>query len=275
MHFTKNNNLLTARGNFDYYDTTEQTRLRGNEAEYFIASKCFTLRGNPILIRYDSARAETLTIRSITMRYADSLKRATGIDSVRIRKGRLFSQCRLVHYFTNTNQARLQGSPNVWYDIHHLTGDTINLNFNRESLRDASIVGNSHGIYVDTAGHRGRDTAFTHIWGDSLYMAVSDSGRLDVLWSVGKASSKSYESSDPVSANAASGKIMMLSFARDGNVDRLKIWGNARSTYFVEDNGGRGCNEVSGDSIAVAFAKGKARFVTLAGSTRGIYFPLQ
>jgi hypothetical protein len=106
-------------------------------------------------------------------------------------------------------------------------------------------------------------------------MAVSDSGRLEVLWAIGKASSKNYETSNQFIANTASGKKMKMDFGRDGNVRKLRIWGNARSTYFVEDQSGRGCNEVSGDSIAVSFAKGKARFVTLAGSTRGIYFPVQ
>jgi hypothetical protein len=275
MNFAKENNTLNAAGNFDFYDTTEQTRLQGNDAEYRIAAKIFRLKGRPVMIRYDTASRETLTIQSVTMSYVDSLKRATGTDSVRIRKGSLFSTCRLAHYFTNTNQAQLRGSPQVWYGIHRLSGDSINLNFSKESLRDVSVVGTSHGVYADTAGTRRQDTAFTHIWGDSLYMAVSDSGRLDVIWSIGRASSRTYQSSEPDMSNTASGKIMTLGFGRDGNVRDLRIWGNARSTYFVDDAAGRGCNEVSGDSVAVAFAKGKARYVTLAGSTRGIYFPVQ
>jgi lipopolysaccharide export system protein LptA len=277
MNFTKENNTLVANGKFDYFDSTEQARLKGETAEYNIGRKTFVLKGNPILIRYDTAQAETLIIKSITMHYVDSLKRATGVDSVRIRKGKLFSTCRLAHFFTNNNKVLLRGIPNVYYQSNHLSGDSINLNFTKERLQDASIVGNSHGLYLDvdsTGKHRG-DTSFTHIWGDSLYMALSDSGRLESLWSVGKASSKNFESRAPASVNTASGKIMMLRFGRDGNVRRLRIWGNARSTYFVDDNNGRGCNNVSGDSISVAFAKGKARSVSLAGSTRGIYFPVQ
>jgi len=274
LNFAKENSLLTATGNFDFYDSTEQSRLRGDDAEYRVTSKNFRIKGDPVLIRYDTASKETLTIKSVSMYYVDSLKRATGTDSVRIRKGRLFSICRLAHYFTNTNKAFLRGAPEIWYGIHHITGDSVNLNFSKETLRDASVVGSSHGIYADTSGGRQGDTAYTHIWGDSLYMAVSDSGKLDVLWSVGKASSKNYRSSETATANTASGKIMMLGFGSDGNVRNLKIWGNARSTYFVEDNNGKGCNEVSGDSVAVLFAQGKAQFVTLAGSTRGIYFSI-
>jgi hypothetical protein len=272
LNFAKENSLLTATGNFDFYDSTEQSRLRGDDAEYRVTSRNFRIKGNPVLIRYDTASKETLTIKSVSMYYVDSMKRATATDSVRIHKGILSSTCRLAHYFTKTNTALLRGTPEIWYGIHHISGDSVNLNFSKESLRDASVVGASHGVYADTSGGTKGDTAYTHIWGDSLYMAVSDSGRLDVLWSIGRASSRNFRVSEPSTANTASGKIMMLDFGSDGNVKNLKIWGNARSTYFVEDNNGKGCNEVSGDSVGVLFSQGKARFVTLAGSTRGIYF---
>jgi lipopolysaccharide export system protein LptA len=274
MHFTKDNNTLTASGNFDFYDSTEQSRLKGNEAEYLITKKIFKLKGNPVLIRYDTASSETLSIKSVTMHYVDSLKCATGYDSVRIRKGKLYATCRLARYFTEKNIAFLRGTPEVTYDIHHLTGDSINLTFNKESLRDASVMGLAHGVYADTGRATTKDTTWTHIWGDSLYMALSDSGTLKVIWSVGKAKSKSYESSKEKEADIASGKIMMLGFDPRGQADQLKIWGSARSTYYVEDQSGKGCNEVSGDSVAVRFDDGKVRFVTLAGSTRGVYFPL-
>ncbi|MBN2189513.1 MAG: hypothetical protein JW699_08660 [Chitinispirillaceae bacterium] len=272
LDFAKENSLLTASGDFVFYDTAEQSRLRGDKAEYRVTSRNFSIRGSPVFIRYDTASGETLTIKSLSMFYIDSLKRATAVDSVRIHKGILFSTCGLAHYYTKDNTALLRLAPDIRYGIHRLSGDSVNLNFTRESLRDASVVGASHGVYADTSGPGPADTAFTHLWGDSLYMAVTDSGRLEVLWSIGKASSRNFRNSEPSAANTASGKIMMLGFGDDGNVRNLKIWGNARSTYFVDDAGGRGCNEVSGDSVAVLFSQGKARFVTLAGSTRGKYF---
>jgi lipopolysaccharide assembly outer membrane protein LptD (OstA) len=275
LNFTKENSLLTATGNFNFYDSTEQSRLCGDDAEYRVTSRNFRIKGSPVLIRYDTASKETLTIKSVSMLYVDSLKRATATDSVRIHKGMLFSTCRLAHYFTKSNTALLRGTPEIWYGIHYISGDSVDLNFSKESLRDASVVGASHGVYADTSGGAKGDTAYTHIWGDSLYMAISDSGKLDVLWSIGKASSKNFRVSEPSVANTASGKIMMLGFGGDGNVNNLKIWGNARSTYFVDDNNGMGCNEVNGDSVAVLFSQGKARFVTLAGSTRGMYFSIQ
>jgi lipopolysaccharide export system protein LptA len=274
MNFSKDNNTLFATGNFDYFDSTEQSRLKGNEAQYQFQKKTFLIKGNPVLIRYDTAQSETLTIKSATMQYVDSLKCATGNDSVRISKGKLHATCRTARYFTASNIAHLRGNPDVRYDIHRLTGDSVNLTFDKESLRDASVMGLAHGVYADTGSGKTPDTAWTHIWGDSLYIAISDSGFLEVIWSVGRAKSKSYENSNEAEANVASGKIMMLGFNSSGEADLLKIWGSASSTYFVEDRSGKGCNEVSGDSVAVTFANGKVRFVALAGGTRGVYFPL-
>jgi lipopolysaccharide export system protein LptA len=274
MNFSKENNTLFATGNFDYYDSTQQSRLKGNEAQYQFAKKTFFIKGNPVLIRYDTAQGETLTIKSATMQFVDSLKCATGNDSVRIRKGKLQATCRLARYYTAQNAAQLRGAPDVRYDIHRLTGDSINLTFDKESLRNASVMGLAHGVYADTGSGNTADTAWTHIWGDSLYMAISDSGVLEVIWSVGRAKSKSYQNGNEAEANIASGKIMMLGFNPRGEANLLKIWGSASSTYFVEDRSGKGCNEVSGDSVAATFANGKARFVTLAGGTRGVYFPL-
>src|SRR5690554_2921832 len=54
MHFTKKTNLITAKGKFDFFDTLEQTRLTGKEAEYHVQSRNFILRGNPKMVRFDT-----------------------------------------------------------------------------------------------------------------------------------------------------------------------------------------------------------------------------
>ena len=272
MHFAKESNLLIASGHFHFIDSTGYTQLVGKEGEYNFDTKYFRLKGDPRLIRYDTAAAETLTITGLTMSYLDSLKKATVTDSVRITKGDLSSQCRLAHYLTEENSVFLRNSPEVKYRSHKIKGDSIDLVFGKENLKSVSIMGHSHGLYVDTSGSRS-DTGYTHVWGDSLYMSVSDSGRLDSLWAYGKALSKYYMASAPEMVNEAGGKVMLMSFAGDGDVDRVKIWGNARSKYFVEEKGNSGANEASGDSIAVKFSRGKASVLTLAGRARGIYFP--
>ncbi len=272
MHFTRQTNRIDAFGRFRYRDTVERVELTGETASYRIDTKYFTLEGKPRLVRFDTASAETLIIKGKKMIYNDSLKQAAVIDSVIITKGKLTSRCERAVYFTERNEAALRKQPRIVYDIHELAGDSIDLRFGKESLRSASVYPNAHGLYLDISGNDA-DTAFTNVWGDSLYMSVTDSGYLDSLWVNGKALSKYYVTSSSDMVNQASGKVMLMSFGRDGNVEKVKIWGNARSTYFIEEKDSRGVNEASGDSITVEFKKGKAVFLNLAGSARGIFFP--
>jgi lipopolysaccharide export system protein LptA len=272
MEFMKKTNRIDARGHFCYRDTAELTELTGEKASYQVDTKHFTLEGAPRMVRYDTAAAETLTITGTKMKYIDSLKLATVDRDVIITKGKLLSRCARAEYNTELNSAKLRTDPRVTYDIHEIVGDSIDLQFGEEALRSASVYGSAHGVYIDTS-EGVRDTAFTHVWGDSLYMSISDSGNLDSLWVHGKAISKYFSSGNPESVNQANGKVMLMSFGLDGNVDRVKIWGNARSTYFIEEEGSNGINEASGDSITVEFRNGKASFLNLAGSARGIFYP--
>ena len=294
MHFTKETDLLTAEGHFNYYDTTGKTRLLGRNGDYHLGNKVFHLTGDPRLVRYDTVTAETLTITGIRMTYVDSIKCATVIDKVHIKKGKLSSTCGLARYYTEKNTAELRGSPHVKYEINKVDGDSINLCFGKESLKNATVMGHSHGLYIDTSGNSAtprdssrskiprdsalakatRDTMLTHIWSDSLFMTVSDSGFMDSLWAYGKVRSKYFSTSDSATANEAKGKTMRLAFSRSGNLDNIRIWGNARSIYFIEDKGGEGRNEASGDTIAVTFGPdGKAKKLSLMGSARGVYYP--
>lgn len=271
MRFTKNSNLLTATGNFHYTDIKENTQITGEQAVYNIKQKLFTLQGTPKLVNFDTASAETLTIAGLKMSYTDSLKLATVTDSVRITKGKLLAKSRQAFYSTKDNSAQLRGKPVIMYESHEVSGDSVDLSFGDKKLQSASIYGHSHGVYIDTGS--GKDTAFTHIWGDSLYIAVSDSGNFDSLWAFGKAQTKYYLSSNTDQVSEASGKTMLMSFGDNSNVNNVKIWGNARSKYHIEEKNNKGTNEASGDSITVVFRRGKAQMLTLVGSARGIYFP--
>ncbi len=272
LHFSKNSNQLTANGNFQYVDTLEKTQLTGNDAVYNMDNRVFILKGNPRMIYFDTAAADTLTVTGLRMSYTDSLKKATVADSVRITKGKLISRCGLAHFYTDSNTAHLRKEPVIYFEAHKLTGDSINLAFGDKNLKNASVVGHSHGVYVDSTSD-GKDTAYTHIWGDSLYISVSDSMGFDSLWAFGKAQTKYYMSSSPEMVSDASGKTMLMAFEGNGNVKNVKIWGNARSKYHIEEQKNRGTNEASGDSINVTFKNGRAKILTLVGSARGIYFP--
>lgn len=272
MNFAKERNALIANGHFQFTDTVEKTMITGNDAEYHIDNKYFQLTGKPRLVRLDTATAETLFISGEKMWYIDSLKCAYISDSVEIIKGQLHSKSQRANYYTQTSFAQLRINPDITYKISHVKGDSIDLVFSKKNLRNATVMGNTFSTYIDISGNH-KDTAFTHIWGDSLLMTVSDSGRMDSLWVFGKAKSRYFVTNEPENVNEASGRRMLMSFNGNGDADLVKIWGNARSRYFVQEEKSKGINEASGDSITVRFNKGKASSLTLVGSTRGVYFP--
>jgi lipopolysaccharide export system protein LptA len=272
MHFTKNTNMLIANGNFHFIDTLEKTQIKGKDAEYHVQSKYFQLTGKPELTKFDTASAETLFISAEKMWYIDSLKCAYVTDNVKIIKGKLLSKCQNARYYTQTSFAQLRTNPDVTYQINYVKGDSIDLLFGKKSLKSANVMGHAYGTYIDTTGIK-KDSSFTYIWGDSLLMSMSDSGKLDSLWVYGKAKSKYYVTDQPENVNEASGKRILMSFDKFGDADFVKVWGNARSRYFITEQKTKGINESSGDSITVEFNRGKASRLTLAGSARGIYFP--
>jgi lipopolysaccharide export system protein LptA len=272
INFIKKENRIDAVGRFKYKDTLEQVELTGDKGTYWTNTKFFKLTGSPKLIRMEKAASETLTISSKTMSYLDSLKTAYAEDEVVISKGKLRARCQKAIYHTEENIAYLRIKPDAMYDIHTIIGDSIDLYFSKEALKSAFVLGNANAFYIDTSV-KSEDTAFTKIWGDTIYMSVSDSGNLDTIKIIGKALSTYYLASKPDAINKAEGKKITMFFNKNSNLDRIKICGNAKSLYYVEDVSNSGVNEASGDSIIVYFSKGKASSLTFAGSVRGRFYP--
>jgi lipopolysaccharide export system protein LptA len=269
LNYDKNKKWLVAEGNVDFYDGKDKTRLRGRHADYYPDSKFIKVTGNPEFINYDTTAHDTLIVRGDTMSYNDSIKRAQVQRGVTIAKGKLFSKCDLAHFFTDSSKTQLRVSPQIQFEHDSLTGDSIDLVFSKRALKGMSVDGNAHGMYKDFSP---KDTLLTQVFGDSLYMALDDSGKVDSLWIYRNVKSSYFPVSNPSLANEAYGKVMVVDFTKKGDVDNVKVWGNAKSVYHVEE-GDKGCNVATGDSIAVEFSKGKASRVMLAGSVRGFYAP--
>ena len=269
LDYEKSRKWLRADGAINFYDAKERTRLLGQHADYYPDTKFITLTGKPVFINYDTAAHDTLIIHGEKMSYSDSIKLALVERSVTIQKGKLLSRCQTALYYTDSNRAQLRIKPDILFEHDSLTGDSVDLFFTKRAMRGMSVDGNSHGRYKDVSG---KDTLLTNIFGDSLYMALDDSGKVDSLWIYRNVKSSYRPLKDTLHANEAYGKIMLVSFTKKGDVDTVKVWGNAKSVYHVEEKD-KGVNIATGDSIAVAFKEGKASHVMLSGSVRGYYAP--
>ena len=269
LNYDKNKKWLTADGNVDFYDTKERTRLRGRHADYYPDTKFIMLTGKPEFVHYDTAAHDTVVIRGEKISYNDSLKLAQVERGVTIVKGKLFSRCDTARYFTEGDRALLRVSPQILFEHDSIAGDSMDLFLSKRTLRGMSVEGNSHGMYKDFSR---KDTLLTNVFGDSMYMALDDSGKVDSLWIYRNVKSSYCPISNPALSNEAYGKVMIVDFTKKGDVNSVKVWGNAKSVYHVEE-GDKGCNIATGDSISVAFKEGKASRVMLAGSVRGFYAP--
>jgi lipopolysaccharide export system protein LptA len=269
LDFDRDRKRLIARGNVDFYDSTEQTRIQARSVIYYLDTKNLELDQAPKLVRYDTLSNDTLVITSRKMRYNDSLNMATAHDEVTIEKGKLTARSKVAYYYTESDEARLRVSPDIYYGIHRIVGDSVDLFFEEQKLQGLTVVGNAHAVHKDD---NREDTVITTVDGDSLYMAITQEGNLDSIWVHGNTKSRYFLASDTAKVNEALGKRMIIAFGKEGQARDLTIAGNAQSVYYVDDESDSGRNEATGDKIFVTFHEGKAIYLRLIGGVRGNYF---
>lgn len=221
------------------------------------------------MFQYDTTRAETLSISGDKMLYDDSLKIATAEKNVLVLKGLLKATCKTGTFNLETHIARLREDPWIYYDIHELTGDSVDLFFTEDDvLYGVSVMRNAKGFHRDATKE---DTIFTEVTGDSLYMDISDSGTIETIWTYKDAVTLYYSSKTPHLTNEGNGKVMVLNFTR-GTTGTLTISGNAECVYYLNEEKESGKNEANGDDIIINFRDGRAVYIKLIGGVRGTYF---
>jgi len=268
MTYTRNDKKIIAKRNVDFFDKEEQMRVVAQHAVYFLDTKHLTLTKNPKMFQYDTARAETLTIVGDKMIYNDSLQLASAEKNVHILKGLLKADCEWATYDLKTDVAYLRKDPWIFYDIHELTGDSVDLFFIDKILQGVSVMRNAKGFHRDVTL---RDTIYTKVTGDSIYMDISDSGTIETIWTYDNATTIYYSSVTPHLVNEGIGKVQRLNFVH-GTTGTLTISGNAECVYYLEEEKESGMNEANGDDILIHFREGKAHYIKLIGGVRGTYY---
>jgi lipopolysaccharide export system protein LptA len=271
MDYDKNKKSLTAEGKIDFWDAKEKVKLTGKKGVYNIDSHLLTIEGNPCFYFFDTLAKDTLKISSKKMTYNDSLKIASVFGDVLITKGKLFTKSNIAHYYVDSGWVYLRELPNVAYDTDSIRGDSVDVLFVEKRMKLAKVKGKSVGQYKN---YGQTDTSITHLIGDSLCIFFTDSGKTDSMWVIGNVISRYIPIKKPYLESQAFGKQMTVSFDEKGDVSFVKIWGNAKSIYNLEEKDGRGINDASGDTIIVLFTNGKVSKVRLSGSVRGYYAPL-
>jgi len=274
MHFSREKSLLTAVGDVRYQDSAKVTFISGNNAEYATDKKECTLRGNPLLTKIDSAGVDTLFIRGRVMIYNDSLKIATVTDNVNIRQGDLLATCRKSDYFVNTSTAALRVNPIINYDKHRVVGDSIDLFFDEQKLKNACVMGNAHGRAMEIADSS-KDTTITNIRSDSLYIAMYESGKMNYMKAFGSARGDFSETTVATKVktvtNVTSDSLQMFMF-ESGKISAMKAYSRAVGKYSEtsESTGSATTMDITSDSMQMSmFETGKVNAMKAFGSAHG------
>lgn len=269
LKFNRNQKKITAYDNLDFYDENEMMRIIAQKGVYFFETGNLILTKDPQMFQYDTARAETLSISGDEMFYDDSLKILTAEKNVIILKGLLKAICKTATYELEAHKARLREDPWIYYDIHELTGDSVDLFFTDEDiLYGVSVMRNGKGFHRDVTG---KDTIFTEVTGDSIYMDIAENGTVEKMLTYRDAVTLYYSSKTPHLVNESNGKVIILNFTK-GTAGTLTISGNAECVYYLNEDKESGKNEANGDDIVINFRDGKAVFIKLIGGVRGTYF---
>ena len=268
MVYNDSLHMATAHNNVAFFDPKEQIHIFSQYAEYLPEKKYLTLLNSPKMFQYDTAQSETLTILADTMIYNDSLNVAIAINKVTISRSLWRSKCKEATYDVTSGTAKLRVEPWIYYDHDELTGDSIDLFFSEKTLRGVSVMNNVKGLQRDITES---DTIFREVTGDSIFMSIGDSNRLEKIWIYKNAKTLYYTAKQPEYINEAYGKVMILDFV-EGRINTLHILGNAKFFYYLYDKSDSGKIESSGDSIKIKFKNGEATFMTITGAVRGTYF---
>lgn len=271
MEIRRSEDRIYAQGSIDFLDDGRRVRILAERGWFDMGKQYLFLDKEPRFFRYDSLANDTMEIISETMEYSDSTRIATAMGTVRILKGLLEGTCQTAHYFTDMDKAALREDPNINYDDDYLEGDSIDIFFEKEVLSGVSVMRNAHASHHEYGQSAGADTMITDINGDSLYMELSEEGRLTAIRAFGNVESRYYDKNDPGMANEASGKKMEMAFGDNRNVEHLTIEENAESLYYIDEESGVGINRASGDRIDVTFRRGTAAYIKITGAVRGIY----
>ncbi len=267
MKFVKSRDEITAMDKLFFADSTESMEIRAGKGVYNLEQEVLNLTIEPEVKRF--SEKDTMILTGRRMVYDDSASVITIIKDVRILQGDLIAVCDMLHYNVENETAKLRMEPDINFTESNLAGDSVDLFFEEKSLRGISVTGNSSGIHRDPDNG---DTTETHLFGDSLYIAVDDSGQIDTLWAYSNASAEYFSVSD--TADKVFGRMMRLDFNEEGSADELRVIGNAVCDYRIDDSDGVTLSESSGDSLFVSFFDGRAEYLELKGGVRGSHVGL-
>jgi lipopolysaccharide export system protein LptA len=271
LTFFKKDSSASAKGHVVMIDPKTNGRISGGEGQYSRDTQKSRIWNNPVLLKLDSAGKDTLKIVSKVMEHYGKEKKAIAIDNVVLTQGRIRSYCGRAEYYQPGQMALLIDKPLVYYDSSEIKGDTIRLFFNKDTLKKIRVVGNAYGRFLEENKRRPDSSQVSRITGDTLeaYFANREIQRMEVR---NHSNGINFLRCDTTTPNTLSGKGMDFFFTKNA-LDSVHVFSNAKSTYYyTEENGEKGKNEMTGDTLNILFTSDRVSYILAKGSIRGTFY---
>jgi len=155
LYYNKNIEYASATGNIKVIDTTNNSFIKGNFAEYFKLkdSVYITDKAEAISIMENDSIHIHGDILMVTGKVEDRIVKA--YNHVKIFKSDLQGKCDSLITFEKTGLTKLLTNPVLWAQGNQITGDTIHLisNTKTEQLDSLKVLNNAFMIQKDSAGY--------------------------------------------------------------------------------------------------------------------------
>ncbi len=242
MYDARSGDLL-ARGSVVLTDSVRGVTIRAERYEYDGADSVAMVSGQPYLERGEGDTA--VMVRASYMRYDQNEGRAAAWENVVIERGALVAHCDSVVFDDGDESLLLQGAPRA---VQRTSSDS--------TMTVSETTGNR--IVLELEGNDVRRIVIRGERDEQARAVATETGR----------------DRRPRGERWISGDEIVF-HVRDDQVDRLEIFGRARSRHVPpeEARAEEGINEASGDTMSIAFRDGRMDRVLLRGGVIGYFWP--
>jgi len=269
--------MATAVGNVVARDSSGEGAYFGERLLYDRKKKILTLPEKPLLHQYQRNKKggmDTLAIQARHIVYDQIKQYAVASDSVRITRDDMVVTADTGYYDRKNSFMILRGHPRCSLKGYVLTGDSMRVELDGETLKSVLVVRNAHGVQDEDPGNN-KPKQHSEVQGDTLFVEFQNK-KAKRLYVNNSAKGLFYESDLAEFINRMSGDRLDIEFD-DGKMKVAQVRGDARSSYFyaTAERKVSGLNESAGDTIHITFDSNQVKKLKVAGNlATGIYYDL-
>jgi lipopolysaccharide assembly outer membrane protein LptD (OstA) len=235
IEYDRGKDFVYAIGHVDAVDRAESTRVRAGRVRYDRHLDHAWAEIEPVLEREEQGGRKTI-VRGDSLEFDNPTRRAYAMGNVRVERETLRATGTRAEFYRNEDRALLLGNPRAWDREGVARGDTIEIRFAQNRVRNLRMYPHAVVEYQAKAdsGRGERNTAT----GDSITLSFDNEEAREALI-MGNAESRYWPSSADSAEggrNVSNGDTIRVAFEK-GKPVRAVVRGGSRGTYYMAAEG--------------------------------------